>query len=173
MSPALQFLILTVCGWMNRRQLATIEYLKAENRVLREQLGNRRLRLTPGQRRRLAAKGHPLGRKALRELAILVAPDTIMRWYRELIAKKYDGSANRGPGRPRKSEEVRQLVLRMAADNRSWGYTRIVGAMSELGLRISRCTVARILSEHGVDPAPTTRQDHGLGNVLARPRNAA
>lgn len=153
-SPALQFLLLTVCGWVNRRHLATIEYLREENRVLREQLGGRRLRFTTAQRRRLAAKGRALGRRALRELGTVVTPDTIMRWNRQLIAKKYDGSAKRGPGRPRKSEEIRQLVLTMAKDNRGWGYTRIAGELGQLGLKVSRCTVCRILAEHDINPAP-------------------
>lgn len=77
-----------------------IDYLKEENRVMREQLGDQRLRFTDDQRRRLAAKGRPLGRQRLEELAGLVTPETLLRWYRELIARKYDGSARRGAGRP-------------------------------------------------------------------------
>ncbi|MHC4392632.1 MAG: hypothetical protein ACYS22_15140 [Planctomycetota bacterium] len=96
MPPALQFLILLVSGWVNRQQQDVIEYLRAENRVLREQLGGRRLRLTNDQRRCLAVKGQALGRKLLMDVAGVVTPDTILRWYRVLIAKKYDGSARRG-----------------------------------------------------------------------------
>ena len=92
MCPALQFLILTVAGWLNRQQVAVVEYLIAENRVLREQLEGRRLRLTDAQRRRLAIKGKAIGRKALGEVASIVTPDTILRWHRELVARKYDGS---------------------------------------------------------------------------------
>jgi hypothetical protein len=91
-----------------------LEYHQAENRALREQFGNKRLRFTDEQRRRLAVKGHALGRKALRELGCIVTPDTILRWYRELIAEKYDGSEQRKMGRPRTPDELRDLVTRMA-----------------------------------------------------------
>ena len=97
---ALQFLVVIASGWVNRRQQLAIEYLLEENRVLREQLGSRRLRLTDAQRRRLAVRGKALGRKALDELAGLVTPATILRWYRTLVARKYDGSKSRGIGRP-------------------------------------------------------------------------
>ncbi len=151
---SLHFLLLTVSGWVNRRQLAAIEYLREENRVLRDHLGDKRLRYTDAQRRRLAAKGKALGRARLKELGTIVTPDTILRWYRQLIATKYDGSGKRGPGRPRKPEEIRTLVVRMAKENRTWGYTRIVGAMKELGFTVGRSTVAAILTEHGLPPAP-------------------
>lgn len=149
---ALDFVLLTVCGWVNRRQLAAIDYLQTENRVLREHLGHRRLLLTDAQRRQLAVKGRALGLKKLTELCCIVKPATILGWYRKLIATKYDGSAKRG--RPRKPVEVRELVLRMARENRGWGYDRIVGAMMNLGLEVHRSTVARILADHGLEPAP-------------------
>ena len=98
MPPALQFLVLTFAGWVNRHQDDLIEYLREENRVLREHLGPRPLRLTDAQRRRLAVRGHKLGRRVLRQVAGIVTPDTILRWYRRLIAKKYDGSACRRRG---------------------------------------------------------------------------
>jgi hypothetical protein len=116
-SAALQFLLLTFAGWVSRQQQDVIAYLQEENHILREQLGGRRLRLTDAQRRRLAAKGKALGRKALREVAGIVTPDTILRWYRELIAQKYDGSARQGSGRPRVNDTIRSLVLRMAKEN--------------------------------------------------------
>jgi hypothetical protein len=98
----LQFLLLVFAGWVNRRQREIMEFLQEENRVLREQLGGRRLRFTDAQRRRLAAKGKALGRRVLDQLGGLVTPDTILRWYRELMAKKYDGTAQRGGGRSRR-----------------------------------------------------------------------
>ena len=94
----LQFLLLVFAGWMNRHQTEVVAYLQEENRVLGEQLGGRRLRFTDAQRRRLAAKGRLVGRRALEQLAGLVTPDTILRWYRELIARKYDGSSRRHSG---------------------------------------------------------------------------
>ncbi len=153
MQPHLwQFLALTFAGWVNRSQQDVIEYLKEENRVLREQLGARRLRFTDDQRRRLAAKAKALCRENLREIADLVTPDTLLRWYRELIAAKYDGSQRRGPGRPRVMETIRELVLTMAKENSSWGYTRICGALANMGHEVGRNTVKRILAEHGIEP---------------------
>ena len=102
MPNALQFLILTAAGWINRQHEETICYLMAENRVLKEQLGGKRLRLTDSQRRRLAIRGKRLGRQTLDRVAGIVTPDTILRWYRRLIAKKYDGSARRGRGKRRR-----------------------------------------------------------------------
>ena len=154
MPPALQLLVLTVAGWVNRHQDDLIDYLREENRVLREQLGSRPPRLTDAQRRRLAVRGHKLGRRVLTQVAGIVTPDTILRWYRKLIAKKYDGSACRGRGRPGTRREVAGLVVRMAVDNPQWGYTRIRGALSNLGHNIARTTVKRILHDHGIDPAP-------------------
>ena len=96
-----RFVLISVAGWMNQQQQQAIEYLREENKVLREQLGGRRLRFTDEQRRRLAAKAKGLGRGALSEVATIVTPETLLAWHRKLIARKYDGSARRGPGRPR------------------------------------------------------------------------
>src|SRR5215472_7900289 len=85
---------------MNHRQLQVIEYLREENRVLREQLGGRRVRINDNQRRRLAVKAKALGRKALAEVASIVTPETLLAWPRKLIAQKYEGTAHRSPGRP-------------------------------------------------------------------------
>jgi hypothetical protein len=143
-----------IAGWVNRGQLEVIDYLKEENRILREQLGGRRMRFTDEQRRRLATKGRALGRRALEEVAGLVTPDTILRWYRELIARKYDGSARRGARRPLKSPAARQLVVRFASENPTWGYTRIRGALANLGHDLGRNTIKRILKENGLESAP-------------------
>jgi hypothetical protein len=150
----LQFLLLVFAGWVNRRQREVVEYLQEENRVLREQLGDRRVRFTDDQRRRLAAKGRALGRGALNQLGGLVTPDTILRWYRELIAKKYDGTSQREGGRPGTATWLQRLVVQFATENPSWGYTRIRGALRNLGHELGRNTIKRILLEHGVDPAP-------------------
>ena len=83
-----QILLTALAGWITRQQDAVIEYLREENRVLKQQLGRRRLRLTDAQRRRLAARGKAIGRRALVEVASLVTPDTILRWHRQLIAQK-------------------------------------------------------------------------------------
>ena len=159
MPPALQFLVLTVAGWMNRHQEDLIDYLREENRVLREHLGPRPLRVTDAQRRRLAVRGQKLGRRVLRQVAGIVTPDTILRWHRRLIATKYDGSARRRRrGRPMTRREVAELVVRMAVENPTWGYTRIRGALSNLGHVIARSTVQRILHDYGIEPAPERSQ---------------
>ncbi len=149
-----QFVLIAVAGWMNQRQLQMIEYLREENRVLREQLGERRLRLTNDQRRRLAARAKGLGRKVLAELATIVTPETLLRWHQRLIAQKYDGSGCRRPGRPRTAAVVEDLVVQMAEQNRDWGYRRIQGALSNLGHKLARSTIADILERHGIEPAP-------------------
>jgi transposase InsO family protein len=154
----LQFLLLVFAGWVNRRQLELLQYVQEENRVLREQLGSRRLRFTDAQRRRLATKGKALGHRALEQLAGLVTPDTILRWYRELIAKKYDGSARRGCARSGTAASLQRLVVRFATENPSWGYTRILGALRNLGYELGRNTIKRILAEHGLEPAPKRGQ---------------
>jgi len=151
----LQFLILLVASWIGRRQGEAIEYLRAENRVLRARLGPKRLRFTDAERRLLAQKGRPLGRKLLSEMASLATPETILRWYREQVAAKYDGSRTRGgPGRrAARGDKVTQL-LTMARENPSWGYTRLRGALENLGFDLGRSTIQRILTEHGIEPAP-------------------
>ena len=149
-----RFLMLIFAGWVNRSQEEVIEYLQAENRVLREQLGGKRLLFTDGQRRRLAARAKVIGRHGLFEIGPLVTPDTLVRWYRTLIAKKYDGSATRSAGRPKTAAEIEQLVVEMARGNSTWGYTRIRGALYNLGHDIGRNTIKRILLDNGFDPAP-------------------
>ena len=148
------FLVVSLAGWMNQHQQHVIHYLMEENRVLREQIGSRRLRFTEDQRRRLAGKAKRLGRKLLHEIATIVTPETLLAWHRRLIAKKYDGSANRGPGRPRTTDEITALVTRLAEENRGWGYRRIQGALSNLGHMLAFKTIGNILKRHGIEPAP-------------------
>ena len=120
-----RFIVIAVAGWMNQNQQYAIDYLREENRVLREQLGTHRLRFTEDQRRRLGTKAKLVGRRLLSDIAGLVTPDTLLAWHRKLIAEKYDGSAKRGSGRPRIISEIETLVVRMAQENRDWGYRRI------------------------------------------------
>src|SRR6266446_4388545 len=152
-----------IAGWLQRHQQHVIAYLQEENRVLKAHLDGHRLRLTDTERRRLAALAYPLGRKRLQEVATLVTPDTLLRWYRQLIARKFDGSTQRQPlGRPRVAEEVEQLVVRMAEDNPGWGYRRIQGALANLGHQIDKLTVRNILRRHHMEPAPRRRKG-GMG----------
>jgi len=141
--------------WLAEPEAAqVIEYLIEENRVLREQIGHRRVRFSDNQRRRLAARAKKLGRKVLAQVATIVTPETLLAWHRKLIAKKYDGSAFRTAGRPRTSTEISNLVVRMAEENRGWGYRRIQGALANLGHTVTRTTIANILKRHGIEPAP-------------------
>ena len=132
MSPLLQFLLVALAGCVNQQHRDVIDYLQEENRVLREQLGPRRLRFTDTQRRRLAARAKTVGRRVLRDLATIVTPDRLLAWHRSLIAQQYDGSARRGPGRPPMTAKIRALIVQMATANRGWGYTRIQGALANL-----------------------------------------
>jgi transposase InsO family protein len=152
--PPLAFCLLLVSGWVNRHQQAVIDYLLEENRVLRAAHGPRRLRLTDDQRRRLAVKGKFLGRRRLADIAGIVTPNTILRWYRRLVAKKYDGSKTRRPGRPSTKPDIAALVVRMATENPTWGYTRIRGGLKRLDHDVARNTIKAILKDHGIAPAP-------------------
>ena len=148
-----RFILIALSGWMKGQQLLLIDYLREENRVLRKQLGDKRLRFTDDQRRRLAAKTKGPGRKVLVELGTIVTPETLLSWHRRLIAHKYDGSKKRGPGRPQTPGKIESLVVQMAKENRTWGYRRIQGALANLGHDIGRGTIAAILARQGIEPA--------------------
>src|SRR5580765_4669716 len=134
-----------VTGLVNQQLLLQNEYLAAENRILRAHLPSR-LRLSNPQRSTLAEIGKRLGRKALAQVACVAKPDIILRWYRKLIAQKFDGSKQRSyPGRPPADQKIVELVVQMARENSSWGYDRIVGALANLGHIVSDQTVGNIL----------------------------
>ena len=151
LSPV-RLLLITFAGWVNRQQAEIIEYLVEENRVLKEQLPGRLL-LTDDQRRRLATKGKALGRRVLRQITKIVTPDTIMRWHRRLIAAKWSYATTR-VGRPGIMKKIRELIVRMATHNSSWGYRRIQGELKKLDHRVARSTIANTLKDHGIRPAP-------------------
>jgi hypothetical protein len=147
-----------ITGTVDQELLLRNEYLAAENRILKAQLKTP-LRLTDAERMTLAEIAHRLGRKALEDVANVVKPDILLGWYRRLIARKFDGSKSRRyPGRPRIDDEIEQWVVRMAQDNSDWGYDRIVGAMANLGYRLSDQTVGNILQRHGIPPAPERKR---------------
>ena len=155
------FLALLVAGmgcWLERQAAAQIEYLKAENRLLRTRLGRRRIVFTDPERLTLAALAKEIGTKALRHLDPLVSPATLLRWHRQLVAQKWTFLERRGPGRPRIKIDVEQLVVRMARENPGWGYTRIHGALLNLDIKVGRGTVRRILKDHLIEPAPARGQ---------------
>src|SRR5919107_5152962 len=156
-----------VTGLVNQQLLLQNEYLATENRILRAHLPSR-LRLSDPQRSTLAEIGKRLGRKALKEVACVAKPDTILAWYRRLIARKFDGSKFRSyPGRPRISREVTDLIVQMAKENSGWGYDRIVGALANLGHVISDQTVGNILRRHGIAAAPKRSQSTTWKDFIA------
>jgi putative transposase len=140
-----------ITGMVDQELLARIEYLAAENRILKAQ-SKGRLKLSDAERATLAEIGHRLGRRVLGEVANVARPDTILAWYRRLVARKFDGSqACRSPGRPRIKREVEQLIVRMAKENRDWGYDRIAGALANLGYEVCDQTVGNVvLSENSI-----------------------
>jgi putative transposase len=147
-------LLAYITGTVDQELLLRNEYLAAENRILRAQIKGRPL-LSEAEKARLADIGHRLGRKALAEVAATAKPDTILGWFRKLVANKYDGSRYRRPlGRPPVDEVTEALVVQMAKENPTWGYDRIAGALANLGHRLSDLTVGDILRRHGVPPAP-------------------
>ena len=119
-----------MASWLERSSIAQIEYLKAENRALRSRLGRRRILFTDAERRTLGALVKEIGIKAFRELTPIVSPATLLRWHRQLVAQKWTFLERRRLGRPRTPIDIEQLVVRMAHENPSWGYTRIHGALA-------------------------------------------
>jgi putative transposase len=168
-------LLAWVAGKIDQELQAKIEYLVAENRILREQLQGRP-RFTDAQRITLATVGAKLGKAGLEQIASIVTPDTILRWHRKLVAAKFDGSDRRdykSAGRPPTDPALVELVVKLAKENATWGYMRIAGAMAELGNEVSHQTVKNILADHGIDPAPrrkdtTSRASRGTAGHAGR-----
>jgi hypothetical protein len=118
----LALLVASMGCWLEREAVAQIEYLKAENRLLRSRLGRRRLLFRDAERRTLATLAKEIGTKALRDLDPLVSPATLLRWHRDLVARKWTFLERRRPGRPRAKIDIEQLIVRMAHENPNWGY---------------------------------------------------
>jgi putative transposase len=158
-----------ITGSVDRELLLRNEYLAAENRILRTKL-NRRLQFSDAERATLGEIGFRLGRRTLSEVATAAQPDTILAWYRRLVARKFDGSQSRqGPGRPRIDQGIEGLIVRMARENRSWGYDRIVGALANLGYHVSDQTVGNVLRRHGIPPAPERRRTTTWAEFIRTP----
>jgi transposase InsO family protein len=143
-------LIAALGGWLHREPADVIAFLREENRLLKARLAGQRLRFDDAERRRLAELGYRLGRRLLTQVATLVTPDTILRWHRELVARKWTYRAGRGSPAGLQAH-LRALVIRMATENPTWGYTRIQGALKNLGHRVGRSTVALLRAE-GIPP---------------------
>ena len=151
MPPRFRLFVMVMAGWWADQRQNTVAYLVEENRILRAHLRGR-IHFTDDERRRLAVQGHRLGRRRLSQVATIVTPDTVLRWHRQLIARKWTYATH--PGRRGVLAEIRRLVLRMAEENPTWGYTRIQGALKNVGHRVGRSTIARILKAHGLPPVP-------------------
>jgi transposase InsO family protein len=152
--PLLSFLLMIAAGWVHRHQLIVIEFLQAENRLLKDRLRGRRIRFTDAERALLARKAKAVGRRALLELDTIVSPDTLLRWHRQFVAEKWNFAERRGVGRPGIMRHIADLIVRMAQDNRGWGYTRIQGALANLNHKVGRGTIANVLKRNGVEPSP-------------------
>jgi putative transposase len=152
--PLLSFLLMIVSGWVHRHQLIVIEFLQAENQLLKKRLRGKRIRFSDAERSLLGRKAKAVGRKALMKLDTTVCPDTLLRWHRQFAAKKWDFAHRRGPGRPGIMQEISELIVRMAQDNPRWGYTRIQGALANLRHKLARGTIANVLKRNGIEPSP-------------------
>jgi putative transposase len=169
-------LLAYVTGLVNQELLLQNEYLAAENRILRAHLPAR-LRLSDPERCTLAEIGKRLGRKALEKVACVAKPDTILAWYRRLIAQKFDGSKRRSyPGRPRIDAALEALIVRMARENTGWGYDRVVGALANLGHHVSDQTIGNSCAAttsrrlpNGVKPRPGRSSSAGIWTCLPEP----
>jgi transposase InsO family protein len=146
-----------ITGTVDQELLLRNEYLAAENQILRGQLKGRP-KLSDTERAKLGEIGRRLGRKALGDVATAALPDNILGWYRRLVARKFDGSKHRSPGRPRVDRAIEELIVRMAEENRDWGYDRIAGALANLGYKVCDQTVGNILRRHGLPPAPERKR---------------
>jgi hypothetical protein len=157
-----------LASWINRQQQESNDYLRTENQVLREYIGKKRILLNDNQRRRLAVKGKMLGRKRLEEVGTLFTPDTILRWHRKLVARKWDYSDRRGStiGRPRVRQVIVDLVVKLAKENPTWGYDRIQGALANVRYHICDTTVGNILKQHGIEPAPDRKRQTSWATFL-------
>ena len=140
--------------WLERQAAAQIEYLKAENRLIRARLGRRRILFTDPERRTRAAHAGEIRSTVLRDLYPLVSPATLMRWHRNLVAMKRVFLERRSSGRPRTKIDIEQLAVRMACETPSGVCARIHGAPLNLGIKIGRGTIRRLLKNHLIEPAP-------------------
>jgi transposase len=165
------FTLLRLLPGSDRDKDAEILALRHQLAVLQRQLGEQRVRFEPADRAWLAALLHHLPKPTLRRLRLLVQPDTILRWHRELHARRHAAmSRPRRRGRPRTVRSIRALVLRLAAENTSWGHRRVHGELLTLGIKVAASTVWEILREAGIDPARTGPPRPGHSSSALRPK---
>ena len=172
------FALLRLLPASDRDKVVEILALRHQIVVLERQLGKARLRFLPSDRAFLAALLHCLPRDVLGRFRLLVRPDTVLRWHRNLMARRHAArSRPKSPGRPRTVRSIRHLVLRLAQENPSWGYRRIhgellvlgIGELLVLGIKVAASTVWEILRQAGIDPAPERTTAPGLSSSGPRP----
>ena len=160
-----------VSGHVEEELLIRNEYLAAENQILKSKL-KKPVRLNDNERIQLAKIGKRIGLKALKEISCIVKPETILKWFRELVAKKFDGSSYRkSHGRPPINVELEKLIIQFAEENSSWGYDRITGALSNLGYKVSDQTVGNVLKRNGILPEPERSKDTTWATFIKRHQN--
>ena len=161
-------MVTIVAGAVNQEQQRVIDYLQAENQVLREKLGKKSILLIDDQRRRIAVKAKVLDRKVFGQVSCIAIPDSILRWHRKLVAAKWDYTARRKTSvRPRIPEEATKLILKFAHEKPSWGYERIQGALANIGPTISDTSVRSIVKANGVEPAPVRKRSASWKTFLS------
>ena len=166
--PLLSFLLMVVSGWVHRHQLIVIEFLQAENRLLKEKLRGKRLRFTDAERALLARKAKAVGRRRCLKLDTIVSPDTLLRWHRRLVAQKWNFVHRRGAGGPGIMRHISELIVRMAQENRGWGYTRIQGALANLNHKVGRGTIANVLEAQWHRAVAGAQQTNASGRPFSR-----
>src|SRR3954452_8884595 len=160
-------LLAYVTGLVNQELLLQVEYLAVENR------NSESARTSPAAALRCRTRhageiGKRLGRKALAKVAQVARPETILGWWRKLVAQKFDGPKHRSyPGRPKIGAETEELIVQMARENSGWGYDRIAGALTNLGHNVSDQTVGNILRRRGIAPAPKRIQTTAWKDFIA------
>jgi hypothetical protein len=152
-------LLTMLAGWINRQQQDAINFLMEENKILKHELlkatGKKRIILNKTQKRRLGILAKRVGRKMLFDISCVFAPDTFLKWFSQLAGKKYDGSKHRSKfGRPKITDELKQLIIQMAKDHKHLGCRMLHGYLKYLGYKVSLATISRVLKEHGIEPAP-------------------
>jgi len=160
-----------VSGNVEQELLIRNEYLAVENKILKSKLKNP-VHFNDSERIQLAKIGKRMGLMALKEISCIVKPETILKWFRKLVAKKFDGSScRRNFGRPPISIELEKLIIHFAEENPGWGYDRISGALSNLGYKISDRTVGSVLKRNGIPPAPERDQDTTWATFIKQHQN--
>ena len=160
-----------VSGHVEEELLIRNEYLATENQILKSKL-KKPVCFNDSERIQLAKIGKRMGLKALKEISCIVKPETILKWFQKLIAKKFDGTAYRKThGRPPIGIELEKLIVQFAEENPSWGYDRISGALSNLGYKVSDQTVGNILKRNGIPPVPERSKNTTWTTFIKRHQN--